>query len=147
MSIQSSTVGALSSFEGPIGVSIVSKLTKWSSLQELGFAAQLTYLDKNFHGLNDFIDQMSIYSGSNTILAGAWSLIYPTQVPMTPEVSSLMYTDPVLGQVGLQFLSLINFGQTLALSPSQLNQPAMIASLVSIAASSAPSISSSTVGV
>ena len=146
MSIQSSPAGSLSSFEGPIGVSIVSKLTKWSSLQELGFAAQLTYLDKNFHGLNDFISQMTQYSSSNSLLETAWAPVLPN-VPFTPTVSLLMYTDPVLGQVGLQFLSLINFGQTFALSPSQLNQPALISSLVSIAANSIPSISSSTIGV
>jgi hypothetical protein len=122
--------GYLASFERPLAVSVMAKAQSWPFQQQLGFAAMLQYLKTTFHGLLDFQVQMASYSSSNAILTAAWNLI-KTTVPPNPQVSTLMYIDPTLGPVGLQFQQLQNFGQVFALSPTELQQPATVASKVS----------------
>ena len=114
--------GYLASFEIPIGVSVMSKLTNWQYLQQLGFAGSLSKMSATFHGLGDFSFQMDKYSSTNAILRAAWKLIQPI-VPFNAKVQALMYTDPVLGHVGQDFASLSNFGQVFAVSPDELQDP------------------------
>lgn len=122
--------GYLSSFERPIAVSVMAKASSWPFLQELGFAGSLPHQNKTFHGLNDFKNQMSMYSSTNMILAAAWRVIQMI-IPNNPSVQALMYVDHSLGQVGSQFKQLQNFGQVFALSPSELKSPSAVATKVS----------------
>ncbi len=136
MSIQTNiTTGILSTFESPIGVYVTSKLNNWQFLQQLGFAAQLKYLAQNFHGYQDFVDEMAAYSAANApALAGPWNFIYPMPTALKPNVNALMYEDPVLGQVGTQFLELLGLGAIFAIPPSQLGS-SLIQSAISTASS------------
>lgn len=130
MAVQTNiAAGYLSSFESPLGVSVMSKLTQWPFLQQLGFAGSLTYLNQNFHGLGDFNTELSEYSSTSAILEAAWSVIKQI-APKNPQVTALMFTSSTLGQVGNQFQSLTGFGQAFAITPDQLKQPTNIGSLV-----------------
>jgi hypothetical protein len=147
MSVQLNiSAGYLSSFECPLGVSVMSKLTQWPTLQQLGFAGSLTHLNQNFHGLGDFNTQLSEYSSTSDLLEAAWSVIKQI-APKNPQVTALMYTDPNLGQVGKEFQSMTGFGQAFAITPDQLKQPSNISSLVSAGAAVTQSAVSSTVGI
>jgi len=124
------SAGYLSSFERPIGVSVMSKLSSWPFLQQLGFAGALPLNSAAFHGLSDFYTQMSKYSSTHWILRIAWQVIQ-MMVPNNASVASMMYNDASLGQVGKQFQQLQNFGQVFALSPSELQQPSTVTTKVS----------------
>jgi hypothetical protein len=109
-------------------------LNNWKFLQELGFAGQLKYLIQNFHGYQDFVDEMSAYSAANAlVLGGPWASIYPTPTSLKPSVSALTYEDPVLGQVGDEFLRLLSLGSVFAIAPTLLNSSSSIKSAVSTA--------------
>jgi hypothetical protein len=122
--------GYLSSFERPIAVSVMAKVSQWPFLQELAFAGTLSYHSQTFHGLQDFQTQMSTYSSTHPILQAAWSVIQ-SQVPNNASVATLMYIDPSLGQVGKQFQQLSNFGQVFALSPADLQSPGTVSTKIS----------------
>ena len=121
--------GYLSDFENPLGVSVMSKLTQWPILQQLGYAGSLTHINQNFHGVKDFYDQMTAYSSTHAILIAAWQAIKQL-APKNPEVLATMFVSPVLGQVGNEFLALSSFGQAFAITPDQLKIPSAITSAV-----------------
>jgi hypothetical protein len=130
MSVQTNIAsGYLSAFEGPVGVSVMSKATKWPFLQQLGFGGNLDQLAATFHGLKDFNKQMSMYSSTNAWLRAAWNVIKQF-VLNNAEVLALEYHDPNLGKVGRIFQVLTSFGQVFALSPSELKSPGSIAAKV-----------------
>ena len=130
MSVQTNiAAGYLSAFEGPIGVSVMSKLTQWPFLQQLGFAGTLDQSSSTFHGLKDFNLQMNMYSSTNGLLKIAWNVIKQF-VLNNAEVLALEYHAPNLGKVGRIFQVLTSFGQVFALSPSELKSPGSIAAKV-----------------
>jgi len=114
--------GYLSAFEGPIGVSVQSKLTKWPILQLMGFAGSLVHHNQTFHGVKDFNVQMGEYSSTNGILSAAWNVIKQL-APSNPSVLLRMFPSPILGMVGTEFQALPSFGEAFAVSPDQLKQP------------------------
>lgn len=123
--------GIAASYDRPIVVSVMSKLDKFPFLQLLAYNAQLGYTVKDFLGLKDFYDEMTIYSGTNVdVLQPAWNSI-KTIAPVNPDVQALTYTDPILGQVGLPFLTMVGFAETFAVAPDEL----LTASASSIVAS------------
>lgn len=145
MSIQQNiATGYLQAFNAPIGVSIMSKLSQWPFLQQLGFNGSLYLQGQTFHGLHDFHDQMATYSATHSILTSAWNVIKGI-VLKNLDVLSLTYNSPVLGQVGNLFQQLSGFGQVFAVSPSELQSPVAINKAVSTASSSSISLPSSTV--
>lgn len=147
MSVQLNiSAGYLSSFESPLGVSVMSKMTQWPFLQQLGFAGSLTHMNQNFHGLSDFNLQLSEYSSTGAVLEAAWSVIKQI-APKNPLVTALMFNSSTLGQVGNEFQNITGFTQAFAITPDQLKQPANIGSLVSAGAAVAQSVASSTVGI
>jgi hypothetical protein len=107
------------SFDRPIAVSVMSKLDKYPFLQLLGYNAQLGYMKQGFLGLQDFSDEMALYSNTNQILKAAWNLI-KYRVPLNLDMQAQLYKDPVLGEVGLPFLALVGFAQTFAVDTDQL---------------------------
>jgi hypothetical protein len=127
MSVQTNIAdGYLSAFEGPVGVSVMSKLTQWPFLQQLGFAGTLDQSSSTFHGLKDFTLQMNMYSSTNGLLKIAWNIIKQF-VLNNAQVKALEYQDPNLGSVGLAFKTLTSSGQVFALSPSELQSPGSVA--------------------
>ncbi len=147
MSVQLNiSAGYLSSFECPLGVSVMSKMTQWPFLQELGFAGSLTHMNQNFHGLNDFNEQMTDYSSTSGILEAAWAVIKQL-VPKNPDVTALMFNSSTLGQVGKEFQQMSGFGQAFAITPDQLKTPTSIPSLVSVGQAAAAALAAPTTGI
>jgi len=140
MAVQTNiAAGYLSAFEGPIGVSVQSKLKKWPFLQKLGFAGSLSYSNSTFHGLKDFTKEMKMYSVTHPILRSAWRVIEQI-APLNPEVTSQLFTSDTLGPVGKDFENLTGFGEAFAVSPDQLKSPSAIRTQVSASGPISPSI-------
>jgi hypothetical protein len=120
----------------------MAKLNQWPYLQELGHAGSLPYNCKTFHGLSDFNLQMTTYSSVHPILAAAWQVI--KRIVLNNAMTRLlMYQDPTLGQVGLQFRSMSTFGQVFSLAPDELQSPKIIAQKAAAPNSSSPITSAS----
>ena len=49
------------SYDMPIAVSVIEKLSKFPFLQQLGYNGQLSWLKGGFLGLQDFFDEMTTY--------------------------------------------------------------------------------------
>ncbi len=147
MSVQLSiAAGYLSSFESPIGVSVMAKLAQWPTLQKLGFAGQLGHMNANFHGLEDFKNQISAYSATNGLLEAAWQVIKQV-APMNPSIIPLLFRSDVLGQVGVEFQQLSGFGQAFAITPTQLKLPAAVESQVQSTSTQSAASSAATAAI
>jgi hypothetical protein len=107
------------SYDRPIAVSVIDKLSKFPFLQQLGYNGQLNCLKQGFLGLQDFYDEMTIYSSSSQLLQAAWKLI-KERVPQNLDVAKNLITDDSLGTVGNAFEQLVGFDQTFAVNPDQL---------------------------
>lgn len=107
------------SYDRPIAVSVINKLSKFPFLQQLGYNGQLNWLKQGFLGLQDFYDEMTIYSSSSQLLQAAWKLI-KERVPQNLDVAKNLITDDSLGTVGNTFEQLVGFDQTFAVNPDQL---------------------------
>jgi hypothetical protein len=107
------------SYDRPIAVSVIDKLSKFPFLQQLGYNGQLDWLKQGFLGLQDFYDEMTIYSSSSQLLQAAWKLI-KERVPQNLDVAKNLITDDSLGTVGNAFEQLVGFDQTFAVNPDQL---------------------------
>jgi hypothetical protein len=106
----------LASYDIPLNITIMSKTQQWAFQQQLAYNAMLPYICKDFHGLQDFYTQMSMYSAANPIyLAGPWSTIQAI-VPLNSNIQKEMYIDPNLGQVGDLFAQLPGFGKVFSVS-------------------------------
>lgn len=121
----------LNQFDRSIGVSGMQKLQQFPSLQQLGYAGQLGSMKNDFHGLQDFKDQLTAYSSTSSLLTVAWSVIKAI-VPNNVNVTRLLTTIPGLGLVGQAFQSIHNFGQVFSLSPGDLASPSTVSAKVSV---------------
>jgi hypothetical protein len=121
----------LQQFDRSIGVSGMQKLQEFPSLQQLGYAGQLSSLKNDFHGLQDFKQQLSMYSNTSTMLKIAWSVI-SSIVPNNANVARMLIKVPGLGTVGQAFQTVHNFGQVFALSPGDLAKPSTVNAKASV---------------
>lgn len=103
-------VAYLASFDVPLSITVMSKTQSWPFLQQLGYNAQISYMNQDFHGVKDFCNQMNEYSSTQPMLTAAWDAI-KTLAPSNPSILLEMYVDPTLGQVGNLFLQMAGFGQ------------------------------------
>ena len=108
------------SYDMPIAVSVIEKLSKFPFLQQLGYNGQLNWLKGGFLGLQDFFDEMTTYSSAADILQIAWQLIQP-RVPLNLDVQKNLYTTDSMGTVGNAFQQLVGFQQTFAGNPEDLS--------------------------
>jgi hypothetical protein len=111
----------LNSLDVPITVSAITQLQNFQFTQKLTYAGILSQLAKNFHGLQDWYDQMTIYSATNPILTNAWNTIKPF-AKQNLDLQPQMYIDPVLGQVGITFLQIPAFSAIFTVTPSDTSQ-------------------------
>lgn len=114
------TTAYLATFERPLGILTQRRLEQWSFLQELGYAGALAYLQTHFHGLDDFYDQMELYSSTHPVLSTAWKTIKEL-APLNLDVLKETATIPPLGLVGDEFLTVPELGLAFAISPDQLS--------------------------
>jgi hypothetical protein len=108
------------SYDMPIAVSVIEKLSKFPFLQQLGYNGQLNWLKGGFLGLQDFFDEMTTYSSAADILQIAWQLIQP-RVPLNLDVQKNLYTTDSMGTVGNAFQQLVGFQQTFAVNSDDLS--------------------------
>jgi len=108
------------SYDMPIAVSVIEKLSKFPFLQQLGYNGQLNWLQGGFLGLQDFFDEMTTYSSAADILQIAWQLIQK-RVPLNLDVQKNLYTTDSMGTVGNAFQQLVGFQQTFAVNPDDLS--------------------------
>lgn len=121
----------LQTFNLPIGVSGMQKLSEFSALQQLGYNGHLGFIKADFHGLTDFKEQMSKYSSAHPILLAAWALIVSI-VPNNINIVRKLITAPGLGTVGKLFQAIEGFAQVFALSPSDLSTASAVTSATSV---------------
>lgn len=112
--------GVASDYDRPIAVSVISKLSRFPFLQELGYNGQLGFLQKGFLGLQDYNDQLSLYSSSSPLLTAAWNLIKPI-APLNLDVQRDLVESDSLGTVGDVFEQVVGFDQVFAVDPSELS--------------------------
>ena len=115
----------LQTFDRPLSVSAIDKLTQFPFLQELGFNGQLGHLKDNFHGLREFNYQMTQYS-THPILQAAWNVI-KSIAPKNPFIAGKLFFSSSMGSVGNLFKGLQGFNKVFSLSPDELQDPTKIA--------------------
>lgn len=121
----------LEQFDRPIGVSGMQKLQEFPMLQQLGYNGQLSSMKNDFHGLQDFKDQMSKYSSVSHTLKIGFTIIQAI-IPNNPSIGRLLITSPGMGTVGKLFSTIQGFGQVFALTPSDLASPSSVSAKASV---------------
>lgn len=107
------------SFDRPISVSVIEKVGKFQFLQELGFGGQLSYAKEQFHGLSDWYQQMTMYSGASFMLSIPWAVIQAIARLNTGVLKNLSLSG-ALGMVGNAFKKMVGFSQVFAASSDEL---------------------------
>jgi hypothetical protein len=120
----------LQNFGIGIAVAGMQKIQSFPELQILCYNGILGSLKQDFHGLQDFYEQMAAYSSTNQILQTAWSVINPI-VPNNANIELMLFVSTVLGVVGDVFELIHGYAQVFGLSPTNLASPSSIASTVS----------------
>lgn len=109
-----------SSFNKPLSVAVISKLTKWPNLQTLGHDANLKDVGRNFHGLSDAKAELQKHDMANPMVLGsAWNAIKPI-IGNNAEISKQMIDTSNLGKVGKSVLQYPSMGAVFAVSPDEL---------------------------
>lgn len=112
----------LAGFDKTLSISAMARLSVFPFLQKLGFAGQQGSLASNFHGLHDWVSQMRLYSSAHPVLGLGWKAIEQI-AQLNLKANAQTYTDPSLGQVGLLFRTIPNYGQVFAVSEQDLANP------------------------
>lgn len=110
----------LAQFNVSIGLNLQNKLQDWPSRQNLQYGAMKGLLYKDFHGLQDFYNEMAAYSATHIVLQTAWSVIQGI-VPNNPTLLATLLTLPGFGLVGMQVLSLVGI-QNIVVAPQSILQ-------------------------
>ena len=118
---------SLSEFDRPIGVSIIPAGQSWKDRQQLQYESMKGLLYKDFHGLDDFYEQMNLYSSSNTILTVAWKLIQAL-VPRNRKILQTLISLPGTGLVGRYLAQLVGFEKSFVLPNEILEDPSSLES-------------------
>lgn len=116
---------SLSEFNRPVGVSIIPAGQSWKDRQQVQYESMKGLLYKDFHGLDDFYEQMKLYSSSNAILKAAWSLIVAL-VPRNRKILQTLIYLPGLGLVGKYLSRLVGFEKSFVLPNEILEDPAAL---------------------
>lgn len=110
----------LSQFNVRIGLNLQNKLQDWPGRQQIQYGAVKGLATKDFHGLQDFNFQLSLYSSTHALLESAWKII-KSIVPNNPKLLATLLTIPGFGQVGMQVLSLVGI-QNIVVAPQSILQ-------------------------
>lgn len=109
-------VASLSQYLRPVGVSIIPDGQDWASRQQIQYAALKGLMKDDFHGLDDFKEQMNLYSSTNQmILRPAYMAIMP-MIKINRTILQKLIYNPVLGMwVGRLLLKVIGFEKAFTL--------------------------------
>jgi len=108
----------LAQFNVTIGLNLQNKLQDWPSRQQLQYGAVKGLATQDFHGLQDFDFQMSLYSSTHPLLESAWKVI-KSIVPNNPKLLATLLNIPGFGKVGMQVLSLVGI-QNIVVAPQSI---------------------------
>jgi hypothetical protein len=115
----------LAGFDKVLSISVMARLSVFPFLQQLGFAGQQGSLVQNYHGLQDFVTQMKLYSSAHPVLELGWKAIEQTAL-LNLKANAQTFADPDLGRVGILFQTMPNFGQVFSVSEQDLANPDQI---------------------
>lgn len=121
-SVQTLTAtAALAQYLRPIGVAIIPNGQDWSSRQRIQYEAIKGLMRADFHGLDDFKEQLNLYSATNIqILRPAYSAIRAL-IPVNRNILQKLVFNPVLGMwVGRFLLKVVGFEKAFTVPTSIL---------------------------
>jgi hypothetical protein len=72
----------------------------------------------DFHGLQDFYNQMDLYSAASFVLAGPWAVIYKI-IAKCQAMLQKVVTNAIMGEVGKFVSSIYGFSQ-INLQPQEI---------------------------
>lgn len=101
---------ALAQYLRPVGVSILPAGRDWSSRQQIQYEAMKGLMKEDFHGLDDFNEQMNLFAATNPMyLRPGYTAIKP-MIPLNRKILMKLVFNPVLGLwVGRLLLKLVGF--------------------------------------
>lgn len=112
----------LAQFNVSVGLNLQNKLEDWPSRQSIQYGSIKGLMLPDWHGLQDFDFQLSLYSSTHVLLEAAWQVI-KTIVPNNPKILATLLTVPGFGRVGMQVLSLIGI-RNVIVTPQNILQNA-----------------------
>lgn len=116
----------LAQYNKNLGVSAVQKVNNFAFIQKLTYNGILESLKENFLGLQDWADQIKLYSATNPVqLTAAYNAI-KTLVPLNTETQLNIIDSDTLGKVGNLFESIQGYDKVFSLSDSDLTDPSVI---------------------
>lgn len=130
----------LNQFNVPLNISLISKANDWQTRQKAAYAAVVDYIRQDFHGLNDFKEQMQMYSTALGLIGTAAYKVIQPLIPFNRNVLETEVDDPEMGMVGKFLLTLLGFNQVFAMTPQTLQDPSIASSALASATSNAPQI-------
>lgn len=116
----------LNQFHISIGTNITEKTQDWPTRQRIAYEAIKGLMVNDWHGLQDFRDQLNSYSNTHIILRTAFSVIQSI-IPFNSRIRDTLVQIPGMGLVGNFLLSLPGFNsifvapQDLLSNSNQLN--------------------------
>lgn len=100
----------LQQFETEISVSFIEKAQDWKTRQQIQYWAMKALITDDFFGLDDWAEQIQLYSAASAILQTPYNVI-KTLVPRNRNVVQDLLNDDELGVVGKELLSIYGFSQ------------------------------------
>jgi hypothetical protein len=129
-SVQNQLAGSvLDQFHVSIGLNLQNKLQDWPGRQQIQYDSMKGLMNKDWHGLQDFNDEMTMYSATHWILELAWSVIRNI-VPNNPNILATLLQIPGFGQVGQSILSLVGIQNIIVAPQSILQNPTQLSSTI-----------------
>lgn len=105
-----------------LSASVMKKMGKWKDQQKAGYEAMKDHLKKEFHGLQDFLQQEDMKSKAHFVYMVCWKAIKSIAMKNL-MVLATMFTDPVMGPVGNALKMIDGFSQAFAIDPDQASDP------------------------
>lgn len=116
----------LSQYNLSLGVSATQKLTSFAFIQKLTYNGILEQLKENFLGLQDWVNQITLYSAANPVqLTSSFNTI-KNIINLNTEIASHIIYDTNLGFVGELYNNVQGAGKVFNLSGNELTNPTVI---------------------
>jgi hypothetical protein len=117
---------ALAKYNRPVAVSIIPSGQTWRDRQIVQYNALLGLMKEDFHGLDDFKEQMGLYSSTSYLLKPGWMAIRPL-VTLNRKLLMRLMLHPRLGMwVGRALLKVVGFDKAFALPAEILEDNAAL---------------------
>lgn len=109
-----------------INIFLVQRTQDWKTRQKIAYEAMKGYLITDFHGLNDFQEQMKItMKGAPISMKISWA-IASKLVPLQRRLRMSTVISPALGRVGRFLLTLVGFQSVFRVPTSILSKQSQL---------------------